>query len=288
MQDEIRLKVAIQKSGRLTEKSMNLLKESGIQIQGSKRRLTAIATNFPMDIVFLRDDDIPGYIEDGIADVGIIGENVYKEANRKVIMTKKLGFASCRLSLAIPRGLTYTGLDYWNNKRIATSYPMILQSYLSSKGIEAQIHSISGSVEVAPSLNLADGIFDIVSTGDTLLSNGLVEVEQVMKSEAILIEGIHLPTTKRQILDKLLFRFEASMAAKNNKYILLNAPDDKLEEISSLIPGMKSPSVFPLRDEGWSSIHSVVNERDFWDVIDDLRELGAQGILVLPIEKMII
>jgi ATP phosphoribosyltransferase len=283
-----RLKIAIQKSGRLTEDSQNLFSECSIDIQDGKRQLLAPSPNFPIDLLYLRDDDIPQYIEDGIADVGILGENVYVESQAALRIAKRLGFAKCRLCLAVQRGERYEGISYFNGKRIATTYPNIVNAFLKEKGIEAEIHEISGSVEIAPNIGLADAICDIVSTGSTLMSNGLKEVEMVMRSEALMVVNHNLSPEKEIILQKLLFRIEAVEAAKKNKYILLNAPNDSIDKICSILPGMKSPTILPLADKGWSSLHSVVNEEIFWEVIDQLKEMGAQGILVIPIEKMIL
>ncbi|WMX12907.1 MULTISPECIES: ATP phosphoribosyltransferase [unclassified Aureispira] len=287
MNNEI-LRIAIQKSGRLTEKSMQLLSDCGIQLQNGKRKLLSPATNFPLEIYYLRDDDIPQYVEDGVADIGILGENVLLEEQAKVDKILDLGFAQCRLSLAIPKNEVYTGLDYWQGKKIATTYSNILRQYLKEKHIEADIHSISGSVEIAPSIGLAEGICDLVSSGSTLLSNGLKEVEVILKSQAVLIANQNLSLGKQQILEQLLFRIRAKQAAAHNKYILLNAPNDRIEAICALLPGMKSPSILPLKDKNWSSLHSVVQEQAFWEVIDKLKAAGAEGILVIPIEKMIV
>ena len=283
-----RLRIAIQKSGRLTEKSMQLLKDCGIQLQNGNRKLLSPATNFPLEIYFLRDDDIPQYVEDGVADLGILGENVLKEERAEVDLLLPLGFAKCRLSLAIPKNETYTGINYWQGKKIATTYSNILNNYLQRNNIQADIHTISGSVEIAPSIGLAEGICDLVSSGSTLISNGLKEVAVILESQAVLVANKNLPANKRAILDKLLFRIRAKQAAANNKYILLNAPNDRLEAICDLLPGMKSPSILPLQNSGWSSLHSVVKEEDFWEVIDDIKAAGAEGILVVPIEKMIV
>ena len=282
------IKIAIQKSGRLSEKSLNLIAESGIKINSGHGRLVTKANNFPMEVLYLRDDDIPEYVKDGVADIGVVGENEFKESLLDLTIVEKLGFSSCRLSLAIPKTDEYTGYAYFNNKRIATSYPNILNEFLKKNNINAAIHKISGSVEISPGIGLADAIFDIVSTGSTLISNGLKEVEVVMQSQAVMLQSPNLSTNKKKILDDLLFRFRAVQKAKNNKYILLNAPDEHLEEIINILPGMKSPTVMPLAEKGWSSVHSVLNEDKFWDVIDQLKSLGAQGILVAPIEKMII
>ena len=283
-----KLKIAIQKEGRLSEKSLELIEESGVRHnQDSKRKLISLGENFPIEILYLRDDDIPQYVADGVADIGIVGENEVMEKNRKVEIVERLGFARCRLSLAIPQSDDYNGLTYFNNKRIATSYPHILTKWLEKNNLKAEIHEISGSVEIAPGIGLADAIFDIVSTGSTLLHNRLKEVEVVAKSEAVVIATPGMIPAKEKILRDLLFRFQAVRRSKNNKYILLNAPNENLEQIVKLLPGMKSPTVLPLYEKGWSSVHSVVNENEFWDIIGKLKEYGAQGILVIPIEKMI-
>mgnify|MGYP001232504976 CR=1 FL=1 len=283
-----RLRIAIQKSGRLQEGSLALLKESGLVFSNGREQLKTQVRNFPAEILFLRDDDIPQYIEDHVADVGIIGENVRLEKNKNNELIKKLDFARCRLSLAVPKGEEYNGISFFEGKNIATSYPNIVSNFLEQKKIKAGIHEISGSVEIAPGIGLADGICDIVSTGSTLLSNGLKEVEIVLQSEAVLVADPKLSKTKKTILEKLLFRIEAVQSAKNNKYILLNCPNEAVQKITSVIPGMKSPTVIPLSRDGWSSLHSVVNENDFWEKIDQLKSFGAEGILVIPIEKMIL
>ncbi len=282
------LKIAIQKSGRLSEGSLSLLRKCGMKFNSSKNQLTAPALNFPAQILFLRDDDIPQYVEDGVADIGIVGENVLLEKGGDVAIVKRLGFSKCRMCLAIPKGQQYTDTSYFHGKQIATSYPKILQRFLQEKGVKAEIHEISGSVEIAPGIGLAEGIMDIVSTGSTLLSNGLKEVELVLKSEAVLIKAPQLQPKHEAILDQLTFRIGTVLAARDSKYILLNAPNDKVDEISKILPGMKSPTVMPLAEAGWSSIHSVVEEGKFWEIINQLRDLGAEGILVIPIEKMII
>ena len=246
------------------------------------------ASNFPLEVFYLRDDDIPQYVAEGVADIGIVGENEFLEKAEKVDVINRPGFSRCRLSLAIKREEEYTGLSWFQGKKIATSYPVILGNFLREKGVDAEIEEISGSVEIAPGIGLAEGIFDIVSTGSTLLANGLKEVEVVLKSEALLIANPMLSKSKKQLVDQILFRIKAANAAKQNKYILLNAPNDKLEAITQLLPGMRSPTVLPLADEGWSSVHSVIKEDDFWEVIDQLKEKGAEGILVCPIEKMIL
>ncbi len=281
------LRIAIQKSGRLQEGSLQLLKETGLSFSNGKDQLKAQARNFPVEILFLRDDDIPQYVEDKVADAGIVGENVYIEKQKNNALIKRLDFSKCRLSIAIPRSDTYEGIQSLNKKNIATSYPVIVKNFLDKHNVTAGIHEISGSVEIAPGIGLADAICDIVSTGSTLLSNGLKEVQVVMQSEAVLIASPQLTETKKQILDKLLFRIDAVQSAKNNKYILLNCPNEAIEKITTLIPGMKSPTIIPLGRVGWSSLHSVVNENDFWEKIDLLKSFGAEGILVVPIEKMI-
>lgn len=281
------LKIAVQKSGRLNEKSMNLLKECGIKINNGGK-LKSTASNFPLEIFYLRDDDIPQYVAEGVADIGIVGENEYLEKQQPVEIINRTGFSKCRLSLAIKREEDYADLNWFAGKRIATSYPVILKKFLDKNGIKATIEEISGSVEIAPSIGLADAVFDIVSTGSTLLANGLKEVEVALRSEALLIANTMLNSDKKEILQKLLFRIEAAKSAKQNKYILLNAPNQKLDQIIELLPGMKSPTVLPLATEGWSSVHSVIKEDDFWEVIDQLKEKGAEGILVCPIEKMIV
>ena len=282
------LKIAIQKSGRLSEKSKSLLEECGISIKNGKNKLIAPAVNFPAEILYLRDDDIPKYVEDGVADVGILGENVVAETEKKINVAKKLGFSKCRLSLAVPKAIQYKDINFFEGKKIATSYPKILSNYLKDNKVSAEIHKISGSVEIAPGIGLADGICDIVSSGSTLFSNGLKEVEQIFQSEAVLITYPKIDTTRQAILDKLLFRIESVNKAKKYKYILLNAPNEKVSEIISILPGMKSPTVLPLASEGWSSVHTVIHEEQFWDIIDQIKEHGAQGILVVPIEKMVI
>jgi ATP phosphoribosyltransferase len=281
------LRIAIQKSGRLQEGSLQLLKESGLSFNG-KDQLKTQVRNFAAELLFLRDDDIPQYIEDQVADIGIVGENVFAEKQKQNEIIKRLDFAKCRLSLAIPRGENYTNASYFNGKNIATSYPNIVREYLKANNVTAGIHEISGSVEIAPGIGLADAICDLVSTGSTLLTNGLKEVEVVMQSEAVMIMNPQLNQEKKSILEKLVFRIEAVQKAKNNKYILLNCPNEAIEKITNVIPGMKSPTVIPLSKKGWSSLHSVVNENDFWEKIDQLKSLGAQGILVIPIEKMIV
>jgi len=283
-----KLKIAIQKSGRLSEKSLELLKQCGIQIPNSDRKLQTEATNFPIELLFLRDDDIHQYVEQGVADIGILGENEVLEKDKAVDLLERLGFARCRLSLAIPKDEVYTGISYFKDRKIATSYPKILSRYLSINGLAAEIEAIGGSVEIAPGIGLAHAIFDIVSTGSTLLMNGLKEVALVMNSEAVLIGYPGIGAAQKEILDRLCFRISAVRNAGEHKYILLNAPDAAVDKICALLPGMKSPTILPLVEEGWCSLHSVVREDQFWEVIDQLKTYGAQGILVAPIEKMIL
>jgi ATP phosphoribosyltransferase len=283
-----KLKIAVQKSGRLSEDSLKLIKECGIKFNSGKGKLKAVSDNFPLEFLFLRDDDIPGYVEDGVADLGIVGENVLIETGKKVQTVKHLGFSKCRLSIGVDRNWDYKNVKELEGKSIATSYPKILSNFLKANSVSAEIHEISGSVEIAPSIGLADAVCDIVSSGSTLLSNGLKESEVIMRSEAVLIANEELEDEKQQILDQLIFRMNAVQSGKSNKYILLNAPNDSIETIIDILPGMKSPTVLPLAMEGWSSVHSVVKEDEFWEVIEQLKGAGAQGILVAPIEKMII
>ena len=282
------IRIAVQKSGRLSDDSLSLIKECGIKFYNGTGKLKSTSTNFPAEFLFLRDDDIPGYVADGVADLGIVGQNELVEKDKEVNTLKKLGFSKCRLSLAIPKGQEYRDIQYFEGKNIATSYPKILGDYLKKKNINAEIHEISGSVEIAPSIGLAEGIFDIVSSGSTLMMNGLKEVEEVFKSEAVLIGNKNLTDWKKAILDKLLFRINAVQTGKSNKYVLMNAPNDSIQRIIELIPGMRSPTILPLAQEGWSSIHSVLSEDQFWENIEELRAAGAEGILVVPIEKMVI
>ena len=284
----MKLKLGIQKSGRLHEDSLRLLKECGIEISNGANKLKSEAANFPLEVYFLRDDDIPEYVADAVADIGFVGENVVYEKNKKVDVLERLAYGKCRLSIAIKRHEEYYGADYLQGKRIATSYPVLVQKFLSEKNIDAEIHEISGSVEIAPGIGLADVICDLVSSGSTLFSNGLKEAETILHSQAVLIKNKNLDEAKQQLLNKLLFRIQAVKKAKNNKYVLLNAPNEKLHEIISLLPGMKSPTVLPLAIEGWSSVHSVLSESEFWDIIEKLKDAGAQGILVVPIEKMVV
>lgn len=282
------LKIAIQKSGRLSEDSLKLLKDCGIDLRNVKDRLRTESDNFPVEVFFLRDDDIPQYVEDGVADIGFVGENVVYEKKKSVQVREKLGFGKCRLSIAVKKSDEYADVSFLQGKKIATSYPVLVQDYLNKKGISAEIHEISGSVEIAPGIGLADAVCDLVSSGSTLFMNGLKEVENILQSQAVLITGKHLDKDKEQILERLLFRMQAVKKAKNNKYVLLNAPNDQLQKIIALLPGMKSPTVLPLAEPGWSSVHSVIEENDFWNIIEQLKDNGAQGILVVPIEKMIV
>jgi ATP phosphoribosyltransferase len=282
------LKIAVQKSGRLYEDSIKLLKECGIELNNGNKQLKAAAFNFPIEVFFLRDDDIPQYVYDGVADIGIVGENVLLEKEKDIDLVYRLGFGKCRLSIAIPKSMQYQSSRDLNGLKIATTYSNILHNYLSKNEINAEIHEISGSVEIAPGIGLADAICDLVSSGSTLFTNGLKEVEVILQSEAVLTANKKLSVENKAILDKLLLRINAVKTAKNNKYILLNAPNDQLKNISRLLPGIKSPTIVPLAEEGWSSVQSVVNENDFWDVIEKLKSFGAEGIIVLPIEKMIV
>ena len=284
----MKLKVAIQKNGRLSEKSLELLMECGIKVSNGDRKLKTEAKNFPMEILFLRDDDIPQYVEQGVADIGILGENEVLERDKDVVTVEKLGFGNCRLSLAIPKDDVYTDVSFFEGKKVATSYPKILRNYFLEKNINADIEEIGGSVEIATSIGLAEGIFDIVSTGSTLIMNGLKEIETVLKSEAVMISNKNLSEAKAAILDKLLFRIKAYKNGTRSKYIVLNAPNESLEKICTLIPGMRFPTILPLSGSDWSSVHSVVEEDDFWNIIDALKGYGAEGILVMPIEKMIL
>lgn len=282
------LRIAVQAKGRLFEETMALLHETGIKLESGKRLLLVPARNFPLEVLFLRDDDIPQSVADGVADVGIVGENEYAEKKKKVTITKRLGFSKCRLSLAVPKEVEYTGTEWFDGKVIATSYPEILTDFLTGKGVKADIHVITGSVEIAPGIGLADAIFDIVSSGSTLVTNHLKEVESVMKSEAVMIEHAGLSVEKRAILDELLFRIEAVKMAEDKKYVLMNVPTDNIQSITEVLPGMKSPTILPLAKEGWSSLHAVISEKEFWVIIGKLKALGAEGILVVPIEKMIL
>lgn len=282
------LRIAVQAKGRLFEETMALLSETGIKLESGKRLLLVPARNFPLEVLFLRDDDIPQSVADGVADVGIVGENEFAEKKKNAVITKRLGFSKCRLSLAIPKEIEYPGIQWFDGKVVATSYPEILTDYLSARNVKADVHVITGSVEVAPGIGLADAIFDIVSSGSTLVTNHLKEVEVLMKSEAVLIQHPALSKEKQQILDELLFRIEAVQLAEDKKYVLMNVPSDNIKQIIEVLPGMKSPTILPLAKEGWSSLHAVISEKEFWDIIGKLKNLGAEGILVVPIEKMIL
>lgn len=282
------LKIAVQKSGRLYDDSIRLLKECGIELNNGNKQLKAAAFNFPIEVFFLRDDDIPQYVYDGVADIGIVGENVLLEKAKDIELVYRLGFGKCRLSIAVPKTMQYQTASDLNGLKIATTYATILQHYLTNNKIDSEIHEISGSVEIAPGIGLADAICDLVSSGSTLFTNGLKEVQVILQSEAVLTANKKLSAENRVILNKLLLRINAVKTAKNSKYILLNAPNSQLKNISTLLPGMKSPTIVPLAEEGWSSVQSVVNENDFWEVIEKLKSFGAEGIIVLPIEKMIV
>lgn len=284
----MKLKLAIQKSGRLHDASLQLLKDCGIQVTNGVHKLKTEASNFPLEVFFLRDDDIPEYVQDGVADIGFVGENVVAEKQKQVYIEEHLGYGKCRLSIGIRRNEIFTGPDFLQGKRIATSYPNILNHYLRQNDITAEVHEISGSVEIAPGIGLADVICDLVSSGSTLLMNGLKEAATIIESQAVLIRHNRLTNEQNLLLEKILFRIRAVKKAANNKYILLNAPNENLEQIIALLPGMKSPTVLPLADKAWSSVHSVLNENDFWEIIEKLKQAGAQGILVVPIEKMIV
>lgn len=281
------LRIAVQSKGRLFEDTMALLAEAGIKVSSSKRTLLVQSSNFPIEVLYLRDDDIPQSVASGVADLGIVGQNEYEERAEDAKVVRPLGFSKCRLSLAVPKGCGYYGLKWFEGKKIATSYPNILRRFLEEKRLVADVHVITGSVEISPGIGLADAIFDIVSSGSTLVSNNLVEVETVMKSEAILIANKNLDEEKQAVLDELLFRIEAVKAAEDKKYVLMNVPTDKVKEIVAVLPGVKSPTVMPLATEGWSSVHTVIEEKRFWEIIRELKQLGAEGILVVPIEKMI-
>lgn len=282
------LRIAVQSKGRLFDDTMNLLSEADIKVSASKRTLLVQSTNFPIEVLYLRDDDIPQSVASGVADIGIVGENEFVERGENAQIIDRLGFSKCRLSLAIPKKIDYTGLKWFDGKKIATSYPNILRNFMKKNGINADIHVITGSVEISPGIGLADGIFDIVSSGSTLISNNLAEVEVVMKSEALLIGNWNIDEQKHQILNEMLFRFEAVRSAQDKKYVMMNAPKDKIDAITEVLPGIKSPTIIPLADENWCSIHTVLDEKRFWEIIGKLKELGAQGILVTPIEKMIL
>lgn len=282
------LRIAVQSKGRLFDDTMNLLAEADIKINAGKRTLLVQSPNFPLEVLYLRDDDIPQSVAGGVADIGVVGENEFVERGEDAEIVSRLGFSRCRLSLAIPKDINYTGPEWFNGKKIATSYPGILRHFMEERGISADIHVITGSVEISPGIGLADGIFDIVSSGSTLVSNNLREVEVVMQSEALLIGNKRMSEEKRRILQDMLFRFEAVRSAEDKKYVRMNAPKARLKEIISVLPGLKSPTVIPLADEEWCSVHTVLDQKRFWDIIGKLKEMGAQGILVTPIEKMIL
>ena len=283
-----KLKIAIQKNGRLNEDSLKLLKNCGIKIQNGKDQLKVVADNFPLEILYLRNSDIPQYLEDGTIDIGIIGENLLIEKQKKIEIVERLGFSKCRVSLAVPKDVISNDINYFKGKKIATSYPFTLQSFLDKNKIKADIHTISGSVEIAPNIGLADGICDIVSSGNTLFKNGLKETQVILKSEAVLVKSSKLSTSAQEILDRLLFRINAVNKARYNKYVLMNVPNDQIAKISKILPVLKSPTILPLAEEGWSSLHSVISENQFWEVIDELKKLGAEGILIVPIDKMVV
>ena len=282
------LRIAVQSKGRHFEDTMHLLAEADIKISSNKRTLLVKSSNFPLEVLYLRDDDIPQSVASGVADIGIVGENEFVERGEDAQILQRLGFSKCRLSLAIPKSIRYTGLQWFNNKKIATSYPNILRTYLERNGIHSDIHEITGSVEISPGIGLADGIFDIVSSGSTLVSNNLEEVETVMQSEALLIGNWNLDDEKHDILNQMLFRIEAVRQAEDKKYVRMNIPRSRLSEIVSVLPGLKSPTIIPLADDEWCSVHTVLDQKRFWEIIGKLKELGAQGILVTPIEKMIL
>lgn len=288
LENKIMLRIAVQSKGRLFEDTMSLLAEADIKVSSSKRTLLVQSTNFPIEVLFLRDDDIPQSVASGVADLGVVGENEFVERGEDAEIISRLGFSKCRLSLAIPQSADYKGLEWFNGKKIATSYPNILRKYMDNNGIEAEVHVITGSVEIAPGIHLADAIFDIVSSGSTLISNNLSEVEVVMKSEALLIANKNMSVDKKKILQQMLFRFDAVRSAQDKKYVMMNAPKDKVKEITAVLPGIKSPTIIPLADEEWCSIHTVLDEKCFWEIIGKLKALGAQGILVTNIEKMIL
>ncbi|MBO4662384.1 MAG: ATP phosphoribosyltransferase [Bacteroidaceae bacterium] len=281
------LRIAVQSKGRLFEDTMSLLNEAGIRVASSKRTLLVQSSDFPIEVLYLRDDDIPQCVATGVADLGVVGQNEFDERQEQADIVRPLGFSKCRLSLAIPKAVEYTGLEWFNGKKIATSYPVILRKFLEEKCIDAEIHVITGSVEISPGIGLADAIFDIVSSGSTLVSNNLAEVEVVMRSEALLIGNPMMSAEKRTILQELLFRIEAVKAAEDKKYVLMNIPTARINDVVEVLPGTKSPTIMPLATEGWSSVHTVVSEKRFWETISRLKELGAEGILVMPIEKMI-
>ena len=282
------LKIAVQKSGRLNKDSLQLLKDCGISISNGKDQLKAKSSNFPLEVLYLRNSDIPQYIEDGVADIAILGGNTVIEKKKEVDIIENLGFSKCRVSMAVPKDVNYTGVDWFNGKKLATSYPSTLQDFLDENGLEAEIHKISGSVEIAPNIGLADAICDIVESGSTLFKNGLKEVTTILRSEAVLVANKNLSAEKQEILDKLTFRLQAVLKGKKSKYILLNVPNDKIDAVTKILPVMKSPTIMPLAEEGWSSLHTVIEENKFWEVIDELKQAGAEGLLIMPIEKIVL
>ena len=282
------LKIAVQKSGRLNKDSLQILKDCGISISNGQDQLKAKSSNFPLEVLYLRNSDIPQYIEDGVADIAILGENVVIEQKKQLEIIEKLGFSKCKLSMAVPKNAEYNDVSWFEGKKLATSYPATLQDFLDENNINAEIHKISGSVEIAPNIGLADAICDIVSSGSTLFKNGLKEVTTILKSEAVLVANSNLSDDKKELLDKLTFRLRAVLRAKKSKYILLNIPNERIDEISKILPVLKSPTVLPLAEEGWSSIHTVIEENKFWEVIDELKQAGAEGILIMPIEKIVL
>ncbi len=283
-----KLKIAIQKSGRLNEDSLRIIKDCGISIDNGKDQLKAAARNFPLEVFYLRNGDIPQYLRDGVVDVAIIGENVLVEKGEDISFVERLGFSKCKVSLAVPKGQEYKGMEFFDGKKIATSYPNTVKKYLTERGVNTDIHLINGSVEIAPNIGLADGICDIVSSGSTLFKNNLKEVEVLLTSEAVLAVSSRISGEAQAILNKLQFRIKSVLKGRNSKYVLLNAPDEKLDEIINVLPGMRSPTVLPLAEKGWSSVHSVISKNEFWEIIDELKEKGAEGILVCPIEKMVV
>jgi ATP phosphoribosyltransferase len=283
-----KLKIAIQKSGRLHEDSLKLLKDCGFAINNGKDQLKVVVDNFPLEILYLRNSDIPQYLEDGTIDIAIVGENLLMEKQSNAALVEKLGFSKCRVSIAVPKEIEEDSIEYFNGKKIATSYPFTLQNYLDQHQINAEIHTISGSVEIATNIGLADGICDIVSSGSTLFKNGLRETQVILKSEAVLVKSLHLNADNEIILEKLVFRIKAVLRAKNSKYILLNVPNEKIKEVSNILPVLKSPTILPLAQEGWSSLHSVIDANQFWEVIDALKAAGAEDILIIPIDKMVL
>lgn len=282
------LKIAIQKSGRLNEDSLKILKDCGISVDNGNDQLKATASNFPLEILFLRNSDIPQYLIDGVADIAIVGDNLLVEKGGTIEVVEKLGFSKCKVSIAVPKTVNYNSIEDLDGKRIATSYPNTVLNYFKSKNVNVEIHQISGSVEIAPNIGLSDAIVDIVSTGSTLFKNNLKEVEVILKSEAVLAASPNLSEEKKVLLDKLIFRIQSVLKARKSKYILMNVPNNKIQEISSILPVLKSPTVLPLAEEGWSSLHSVINDDQFWEVIDQLKNAGAEGILICPIEKMVL